>query len=108
MTPHSVTAYRHRAKPVAVSTIDVDLGSGTSPDFPHTPVNAQLYDAVMVVVSQKPGKNVPYLPSLELGSSGMRIHFRQPLSRRVRVCACMGGGGKHGDDKFPGLHYPFP
>ena len=29
----------------------------TSPDLPHAPTNAQLYDAVMVVFHQKPGRN---------------------------------------------------
>ena len=63
-----------QSRPVAVLSIDVgrhtgihsypfsclgsDLTGESFPDLPHTPANTQLYDAVMVVVSQKLGKDV--------------------------------------------------
>ena len=72
MTPHPVTGYR-QGRPVVVLSLDVEchteihyypiftcLGSdpiGKSfPDLKHKQVNAQLYNAVMVVVSQKLGR----------------------------------------------------
>ena len=37
-----------------------------TPDLPHTPANAQLYDAVMVVV-RRSGEIVAFPPSLQPG-----------------------------------------
>ena len=46
------------------------------PDLPQTPANAQLYDAGMMVVSQKLGrKYTVYPPSLEPGTCGVRIKY---------------------------------
>ena len=41
------------------------------PDLPHTPANAQLYDAVMVVVSQKHSRKctIPISSESKLGMS---------------------------------------
>ena len=71
MTPHTVTVYRHGTdlslcytlmKNVTLENIATHLLSWvipereSYPDPPHTPANAQLYDAVMVVVSRKLGR----------------------------------------------------
>ena len=72
MTPQPFTVYRHRADPVVVLSIDVEHPTGINnypfeclgsdpigqsfPGLPHTTANAQLYDADMVVVSQKLGR----------------------------------------------------
>ena len=44
------------------------------PNLPHTPANTQSYDAVMVVVRSSV-ESVPYLPSIEPGTCGARIHY---------------------------------
>ena len=57
MTPPSRHSIQTRGRPVAVLSIDVERHTGipillswvrSFPDLPHTPANAQLYDAVMV------------------------------------------------------------
>ena len=52
MTPHLFRAYRHRAD----LSLCYSLIGKIFPDLPHTPANAQLYDAVIVVVSKKLGR----------------------------------------------------
>ena len=44
------------------------------PDLPHTPANAQPYDAIIVLL-QKLGRNCTCRPSLEPGTNGVRIHY---------------------------------
>ena len=56
------------------------------PDLPHTPANAQLYDAIMVVVSQKlGGKCTVHLNSGPI--YGVRIHYaiRSPTTASLHV-----------------------
>ena len=66
MTPHPVTIniYRHGADLLCYHCCGmlhwnaqqpILLSWKSFPDLPHTPANAQLYDADMVVVSRKPG-----------------------------------------------------
>ena len=80
MAPHPVTVNRHRANlslcyPLMWNvTLEYTathfnvLGTGKSfPDLPHTPANAHLYDAVMVVVSGKLGIEYRTNPVLNSG-----------------------------------------
>ena len=72
MTPHPVTAYRHRADLLYYSLMwnvtleytathfNVYTTGKSFPDLPHTPTNAQLYDTDMMIVSRKLGRKYIY------------------------------------------------
>ena len=75
MTPDPVTVYRHGADlslclgntrlPILMSWIRPNWE--ILPDLPHTPANAQLNDAVMVVAIRKLGRKYPSNRVLNLG-----------------------------------------
>ena len=98
MTPHSVTAYRHRANLSLCQHLMLILGREPPLTFTHTSERSTLWYCHGGSQS-KARKNVPYLPSLEPGSSGMQIHFRHPLAHccfSLGGCECVrvwGGGG---------------
>ena len=58
-------------------------------NLPHTPANAQLYDAGMVVVSRKHGRmyTVPTVVGLEPGTCGVWIHYpiRSPTAASCKT-----------------------
>ena len=91
ITPHPIVVYRHSADLLLCYPLtwnitleytsthfnvfgQTQLGN-PSPHLSHTPVNAQLYDAVMVVVSQKLDRKYTVPIGLEPGTCGMRIHY---------------------------------
>ena len=53
MTSYPITVYRHGADLSLCYPLMLNVTLESIPDLPHTPANAQLYDAVMVVVSRK-------------------------------------------------------
>ena len=73
-----------QVQPVVVPSIDVEHHTKIHweilPDLRHTPANPQVYTAVMVVVSQKFSKSLPYLPGLEPGTCNVWIHYAIPLT----------------------------
>ena len=78
------TSHWNTQLPISMSWMRPDLKS--FPDLPHKPPNAQLYDAVIVVASQK---LVPYTyqPGLEPGTCGVRIHYttRSPTAASLEI-----------------------
>ena len=45
------------------------------PELPHTQVNAQIYDAVMVIISQKLGRKCTVTTEFELRTNVVQIHY---------------------------------
>ena len=100
ITTHPVTVYRHRVNQSLCYPLMWNMHSypfyclGSDPtgrsfaDLQHTHANAQLYDTDMVVVCRKLRSKVPYQPSLEPGTCGVRIHItiRSPTVASCVMC----------------------